>query len=91
VTGDEIKRFRGSIGATQAELGQLVHSHPVTISRWERGRAEPGRWRYQILATMMEMARRFPERTEEAHGHIRRGAWLHALTVLLMPPGRGRR
>jgi len=37
VTPAEIKGVREKLRITQAQLGQLLGVHPITISKWERG------------------------------------------------------
>ena len=37
MTGQELRFLRTEMGMTQAELAQLVHREPLSISRWERG------------------------------------------------------
>ncbi len=36
MTGAEIAQIRKSLGMTQAQLGQLLGVHPLTVSKWER-------------------------------------------------------
>lgn len=36
MTGRELRFLRTEIGMTQAELGDMLHCTPVTVSRWER-------------------------------------------------------
>jgi transcriptional regulator with XRE-family HTH domain len=37
MTGDELKRIRTANRLSQAQFGELVDIHRVTISEWERG------------------------------------------------------
>ena len=37
MTGRELRFLRTEIGMTQAELAEMLHREPLTISRWERG------------------------------------------------------
>lgn len=38
-----VRRVRRSWGMTQVELADMLHIHPQTVSKLERGH-EPGRW-----------------------------------------------
>lgn len=44
-----ISRVRKSLGLTQAEFGQLLGAHLVTISRWESGHGEPSSYQLALL------------------------------------------
>jgi DNA-binding transcriptional regulator YiaG len=37
INGKELRYLRSEMGMTQAQLAQVVHREPLTISRWERG------------------------------------------------------
>jgi DNA-binding transcriptional regulator YiaG len=37
LNGKELRYLRTELGMTQAQLGDVVHREPLTISRWERG------------------------------------------------------
>lgn len=41
---------RKRLKLTQAEFSCLMGVHPITVSKWERGLAEPTPWQY-LLAT----------------------------------------
>lgn len=49
----EIKLARELLRLTQAQLGQVLGVHWITVSRWERGRSPPGEFYkgiyYQLL------------------------------------------
>lgn len=47
-----VRRVRVSWGMTQAELATLVHVHPMTVSKWERGAPAPSRWSGHWIAGM---------------------------------------
>ena len=36
MTGRELRFLRTELGMTQAELGEMLHCAPLTVSRWER-------------------------------------------------------
>ncbi len=36
ITGAEIAQVRKGLNMTQAQLGQLLGVHPLTVSKWER-------------------------------------------------------
>lgn len=56
--GAALKSLRRSLGVSQAELALLVGSHPMTVSRWERGRAQPGEHAARLLTAFARAAER---------------------------------
>jgi DNA-binding transcriptional regulator YiaG len=40
MSGREMRFLRSEMGMTQAELAEMIHREPLTISRWERGETE---------------------------------------------------
>jgi transcriptional regulator with XRE-family HTH domain len=40
MNGKEMRFLRSEMGMTQAELADMIHREPLTISRWERGETE---------------------------------------------------
>lgn len=50
MTANQVKTLRDSLGLTQGDLARLLNVHAVTVSRWERGVAEPDGYN----AAMME-------------------------------------
>jgi transcriptional regulator with XRE-family HTH domain len=40
MTGDQFRRHRKRLGFTQAGLAHRIGVHPITLSRWERGRID---------------------------------------------------
>ena len=40
MSGREMRFLRSEMGMTQAELGEMIHREPLTISRWERGETD---------------------------------------------------
>lgn len=40
MSGREMRFLRAEMGMTQAELADMIHREPLTISRWERGETE---------------------------------------------------
>lgn len=37
MTGEELRRMRREAGLTQGQLAEIVRSHRMSVSRWERG------------------------------------------------------
>jgi transcriptional regulator with XRE-family HTH domain len=37
MTGSQLKKIRGQLGLTQAEMAERVGVTPNTVARWERG------------------------------------------------------
>lgn len=40
MSGREMRFLRSEMGMTQAELAEMIHREPLTISRWERGETD---------------------------------------------------
>lgn len=51
MTGAEIRKLRSELNLTQAQLGQLLGVHAVTISRWEHGHERPSPHNAHLLET----------------------------------------
>lgn len=49
MTLHDVAHTRALLGLTQAELGQLLGVHAMTISKWERTGASPSLWQLTIL------------------------------------------
>lgn len=43
------ERARLNLGITQGELAALLGVHPITVSKWERRKAEPSPWQCAAL------------------------------------------
>lgn len=41
VSSNDVKSLRELLRLTQAEFAQLLGAHPMTVSKWERGQADP--------------------------------------------------
>lgn len=49
MTGEQIRHLRKDLGMTQAELGAVVNAHFVTVSKWEKGEAQPDHYQQGML------------------------------------------
>lgn len=49
MTADEIRELRKRLVLTQAEFGQLVGAHGMTVSRWELGLLHPTTYQQALL------------------------------------------
>lgn len=57
--GDDLRRLRKQVLRwTQADLGNVLHAHPQTVSRWERDVAVPDAWQLQLIACIEARLRR---------------------------------
>lgn len=56
MNSDDITRRRTALGLTQVELAEAVGVHPVTMNRWEVGKAIPrGLSARQLEATLSRL------------------------------------
>ena len=45
----QIKTLREDLGLGQVELAQLMGVHPITVSKWENGHADPSAYQLALL------------------------------------------
>jgi DNA-binding XRE family transcriptional regulator len=79
----EIRRLRGQLGLTQSQFGMLIHAHPGTVSRWERGTMSPDEWQLALLTQMHRSSSARPETADRALELLGAGLIAAALGVLL--------
>jgi len=54
----DVRELRGRLGISQRELGDLLGTHAMTVSKWERGVLEPGERHRRLLAAFSRAADR---------------------------------
>lgn len=52
--GDEVRRLRGYLGDTQAELAARLGTRQQTVSEWETGSSHPRRMARRLLHLLAE-------------------------------------
>jgi putative transcriptional regulator len=57
VTGSDIRKLREQLALNQVEFAQLSGVHPITVSKWERGEAEPSAYQNALFEQFREGAR----------------------------------
>lgn len=57
MNGSSIKRLRKQLALTQAELGQLLDAHGVTVSRWENEITPPTPYQSALLSEFQKAAK----------------------------------
>jgi putative transcriptional regulator len=84
MTPAAIAAIRKALGLSQVEFGQLFGAHFMTISKWERGLAQPSP--YQI-ALMEQFARTAQAKQAEAQEEVKKlliGAGVVAALIWLL-------
>ena len=80
--GLDIRQLRRQLSLTQAELGQLIGAHGVTVSRWETDTMQPSPYQAALLAEFQAAAQ------NEAFGRTVKnllvGAGIAAAILLLL-------
>ena len=53
-----LKELRKRLGVAQSELAELVGAHAMTVSKWERGKLQPGEHHLRLLGAFARAAER---------------------------------
>lgn len=80
--GKRIRRLRDRLSLTQAQLGQLVDAHWVTVSRWEKGSLVPSPFQVALLQQFETAARK--QDFDHTVKNILVGAGIAAALLLLL-------
>lgn len=54
----ELKKLRGALGLSQADLAALLGTHTMTVSKWERGKLTPSEHHRRLLGAFAQAAQR---------------------------------
>lgn len=54
---DALRELRKRLQLSQAEFGQLIGAHPMTVSKWERGVLEPSTYQLALIERFRLAAR----------------------------------
>lgn len=82
MTAQEIREIRKSLGLTQAEFGQLLGAHGMTVSRWELGSLSPTAYQQALLVAFRAAADK--QKLDEAVKSALVGAGIVAALILLL-------
>lgn len=58
IAGKRLAELRKKLGLIQAEMGQLVGAHTVTVSRWESAHADPSPYQQALLEEFAQAAQK---------------------------------
>jgi len=61
ITSDGVRGIRKGLGLTQAQLGQLLGVHSLTVSKWERELLTPTPYQAAMLDSFGKAGKRKPE------------------------------
>lgn len=54
----DLKKLRGTLGLSQADLAAILGTHAMTVSKWERGKLSPGEHHRRLLGAFAQAAER---------------------------------
>jgi len=84
MNADAIAQLRRDLGLSQAQLGQLLGVHFMTVSKWERGILNPDAYELALMEAFRNTA---DKKKDEAKKQLRellvRADWVSALAWLL--------
>ena len=83
ITADRIRDIRKGLGLTQAQLGQLLGVHSLTVSKWERELLTPTPYQTAMLDSFGKAGKRQPE-VGSTVGTLLVGAGIAAALYLLL-------
>lgn len=58
MNASDIQKLRKQLGLNQVEFAQLSGVHPITVSKWERGEANPTSYQSALFDQFREAARK---------------------------------
>lgn len=61
MTHEELKTIRGNLKMTQHQLSQLLGVHPITVSKWERGRIPVPPYHGTLMKSFAEAYKKHPD------------------------------
>ena len=83
MTPQDIRKVRSHLGLTQAEFGQLLGAHGMTVSRWELGQLAPTAYQQALMATFRTAAQKKGQFDESVKALLVAGGMVAVLLFLL--------
>lgn len=77
-----VAQIRSKLNLTQAQFGQLLGAHPMTVSKWERGELAPSDYQTALIQQFSAAAKE--KEVQENLKTILIGAGLIAALLLLL-------
>jgi len=80
--GASIQQLRQKLNLNQVQFAQLLGVHPITVSKWERGEADPTPYQTVLMQHFKKAAT--DKETREAVGHLLVGMGVGVALALLL-------
>ncbi len=77
-----LSEVRKRLSLTQVELAALVHAHPITVCKWEKGKAQPDSWQLAVLR-MLARASLWPSSFADMYDRRAQGGTPLVLAALI--------
>lgn len=82
-----VVQLRQKLGLTQGQFGNLFGVHPMTVSKWERGKLHPTDYQLALMTDFAEAAKK--KEVTDTIGTVLVGAGIAAALYLLLKGARG--
>jgi putative transcriptional regulator len=83
MTPEQVSTIRNKLGLSQVQLAQLLGVHPLTVSKWERGRLEPTPHQAALLESFLKASKAQKEIGSEVGALLMKAGVVVALYALL--------
>ena len=84
MTPNEIVAIRKSLGLTQTDFARLFDAHVMTISKWERGVAEPSPYQISLMEHFKQKAEQQATQAQTEVKNLLVGAGVIAALIWLL-------
>ena len=78
----DVAELRNKLGLSQAEFGNLLGVHPMTVSKWERNLLQPTPYQQALMTEFMKAAK--DKQVQETIAAVLIGMGIAAALLLLL-------